>query len=52
MSSLMVGRGHPATTWGLPGQSTLALESIIALLSIIGGATATMKYIYWRQLRA
>jgi hypothetical protein len=33
---------------GLSGVSTLALGSILALLAIIAGAVATMKYQYWR----
>ena len=36
---------------GVTGFSTLALGSIITLLAIIGGAVATMKYLYWRELR-
>ena len=36
---------------GLTGVSTLALGSIIALASIITGAAATMKYLYWREAR-
>jgi len=34
---------------GISGVSTLAIGSILALLSIIGGATATMKYLLWRE---
>ena len=34
---------------GVTGLSTLALGSIITLLAIITGATATMKYLYWRE---
>jgi hypothetical protein len=34
---------------GISGVSTLALGSILALLSIIAGATATMKYLLWRE---
>jgi len=37
---------------GISGVSTLALGSILALLSIILGATATMKYLLWREERA
>lgn len=34
---------------GVTGFSTLALGSIITLFSIIAGAAATMKYLYWRE---
>jgi uncharacterized membrane protein YedE/YeeE len=34
---------------GISGVSTLAVGSILALLSIIAGATATMKYMLWRE---
>jgi hypothetical protein len=37
---------------GVTGVSTLALGSIITLLSIIAGAAATMKYLYWRETQA
>jgi hypothetical protein len=37
---------------GISGVSTLALGSILALLSIIAGATATMKYLLWREENA
>jgi uncharacterized membrane protein YedE/YeeE len=37
---------------GLSGMSTLALGSIIAWLSIIGGAVAGVKYHAWRLLRS
>ena len=33
---------------GLSGISTLALGSILVLISIIGGSVAAMKYQYWR----
>ena len=33
---------------GVTGVSTLAIGSIIALFSIMLGAAATMKYLYWR----
>jgi uncharacterized membrane protein YedE/YeeE len=33
---------------GLSGMSTLALGSIMAFLSIIGGCVAALKYQYWR----
>jgi uncharacterized membrane protein YedE/YeeE len=36
---------------GVTGLSTLALGSIITLASIIAGAVATMKYLYWREAR-
>ncbi|HSF48847.1 MAG TPA: YeeE/YedE family protein [Burkholderiales bacterium] len=35
---------------GLSGVSTLALGSIITFFSIIAGAAATMKYMYWKML--
>ena len=34
---------------GISGVSTLAVGSILALLAIIAGATATMKYMLWRE---
>jgi hypothetical protein len=37
---------------GISGVSTLALGSVLALLSIIVGATATMKYLLWREENA
>jgi len=37
---------------GISGVSTLALGSILALLAIVAGATATMKYLLWREERA
>ncbi len=37
---------------GITGVSTLALGSILALASIIAGATATMKYLLWREENA
>ena len=36
---------------GITGFSTLALGSIVTFFAIIAGATATMKYEYWRMLR-
>jgi uncharacterized membrane protein YedE/YeeE len=36
---------------GVTGFSTLALGSIITLISIIAGAAATMKYLYWREMQ-
>jgi uncharacterized membrane protein YedE/YeeE len=33
---------------GLSGISTLALGSILVLISIIGGSIVAMKYQYWR----
>jgi uncharacterized membrane protein YedE/YeeE len=36
---------------GISGVSTLALGSIVTLLAIIGGATAALKYQYWRIMR-
>ena len=36
---------------GVTGFSTLALGSIITFLSIIAGAAATMKYLYWREMQ-
>jgi len=36
---------------GITGFSTLALGSIIAFVSIVAGAAATMKYEYWRMMR-
>jgi uncharacterized membrane protein YedE/YeeE len=35
---------------GVTGVSTLAIGSMLALLSMIAGAFATMKYLYWRIL--
>ncbi len=37
---------------GITGISTLAVGSILATLSIIGGCWATLKYQYWRLERA
>jgi uncharacterized membrane protein YedE/YeeE len=37
---------------GISGVSTLAVGSILALLSIIAGATGTMKYLLWREENA
>ncbi len=37
---------------GISGVSTLAVSSILALVSIIGGAAATMKYLLWREENA
>jgi len=34
---------------GITGISTLALGAFISLFSIIAGAAATMKYLYWRM---
>lgn len=36
---------------GLSGVSTLALGSIIAMLAIIAGSAAMMKFDYWRMMR-
>ncbi len=36
---------------GISGVSTLAIGSILTLLSIIAGGVATLKYIYWRETR-
>jgi uncharacterized membrane protein YedE/YeeE len=36
---------------GVTGVSTLALGSVLALVSIVAGAAATMKYQYWRMMR-
>ncbi len=36
---------------GLSGFSTLSLGSIITFVSIVVGATATMKYEYWQMMR-
>lgn len=36
---------------GVSGVSTLAIGSILALLSIIVGGVATLKYIYWLETR-
>lgn len=36
---------------GITGISTLALGSVLTLLSIIAGSWATMKYQYWRLMR-
>ncbi len=33
------------------GVSTLAIGSILTFLAIVGGAAATMKFMYWRMLR-
>ena len=37
---------------GITGFSTLALGSIITFVSIVAGAALTMKYEYWRMMRA
>jgi uncharacterized membrane protein YedE/YeeE len=37
---------------GVTGASTLALGSLLALGSIIAGAAASMKFVYWRMMRA
>jgi uncharacterized membrane protein YedE/YeeE len=37
---------------GITGFSTLALGSILAFLAIVAGSAATMKWQYWRILRA
>jgi len=37
---------------GITGFSTLALGSIITFVAIIAGAAATMKWQYWRMMRA
>jgi uncharacterized membrane protein YedE/YeeE len=37
---------------GITGFSTLALGSIITFVSIVAGAAATMKYEYWRLMKA
>ena len=34
---------------GMSGLSTLALGSFIAVAAIVVGASATMKYMIWRQ---
>ena len=36
---------------GISGVSTLALGSILTVLSIIAGCAATMKYQYWQMMR-
>ncbi len=36
---------------GISGVSTLALGSILTVLSIIAGSAATMKYQYWKMMR-
>ena len=36
---------------GITGVSTLALGSIVTILSIIAGSAATMKYQYWLMMR-
>lgn len=36
----------------ISGISTLALGSIVTFLSIVAGSAATMKFLYWRILRA
>ena len=36
---------------GITGVSTLALGSVLTLVSIVAGAAATMKYQYWRMTR-
>jgi uncharacterized protein len=37
---------------GITGFSTLALGSIITFIAIVTGAAATMKFEYWRMMRA
>lgn len=37
---------------GITGFSTLALGSIVTFLAIVAGAVATLKFQYWRLLRA
>ena len=37
---------------GITGFSTLALGSIITFAAIVAGAAATMKWQYWRMMRA
>ena len=36
---------------GISGVSTLALGSILTVLSIVAGCAATMKYQYWQMMR-
>jgi uncharacterized membrane protein YedE/YeeE len=36
---------------GITGVSTLAIGSLLVITSIIAGAVATMKYMYWREMR-
>lgn len=36
---------------GITGVSTLALGSVLTLVSIVAGAAATMKYQYWRMMQ-
>ena len=36
---------------GVSGLSTIALGSFLAFLSIVTGASATMKYMYWREMQ-
>jgi len=36
---------------GISGVSTLALGSVLTLVSIVAGAAATMKYQYWRMMQ-
>ena len=36
---------------GVSGVSTLAIGSILALLSILAGGAATLKYLYWLETR-
>lgn len=36
---------------GITGVSTLALGSLLTLVSIVAGAAATMKYQYWRMMQ-
>lgn len=37
---------------GITGVSTLALGSLLAIASIVGGSVATMKYMMWQEERA
>jgi hypothetical protein len=34
---------------GVTGVSTLALGSVISLLSMIAGTAATLKFLYWKM---
>jgi hypothetical protein len=36
---------------GITGVSTLALGSVLTLVSIVAGAAAMMKYQYWRMMQ-
>jgi hypothetical protein len=36
---------------GVTGVSTLAMGSLLTLISIVAGAAATMKLQYWRMMR-